>query len=231
MKALVLLFLLVLAPDADARCAPLGLRVTITTPANTTIPADGGIVVAAASGVDRDMTKGDVKQTGWRFRDGELLVEPTIDVIAPGLAVYRYPAAKGKLELEDDDHAVVATMAMTNDKPALLAAPRVKKIVSTKSLGRRGSTIVEVVLDGAAPATAVAIVAVGANGRSLSFGTVAAGQKLVIYEQQRCLLVSNGTIEPRAGERVTVFWVDAMGRKSPATKPIAITDTKSRAEK
>ena len=77
-------------------------------------------------------------------------------------------------------------------------------------------------LDGAPPKDVVAIVAVDAKGKAISWGRVS-GTKLHVYANQTCELVTPGTVEPKAGDKVTLFWVDHMGRKSPATRPIGIT--------
>jgi len=230
-KSLALVLVLALAPsEADAKCAPSSLQAAIATPAATVVPEGGGIVVAADVFFDGgNVADGDVSiQKGWKFRAGKLLVEATIDVIAPGLAVYRFPAMKDKVELEDDKHAVVATVMMTKDRVAVLDAPKLKKVVATKSLGRKGSTSVEVVLDGAVPATAVAIVAVDAKGKPITFGRVTQGEPLLVFARARCEVLTDGTVEPKAGEKITVFWLDAMGRMSPASKPIAITGAKTK---
>ena len=227
-KAAAMLLLLAFVPtDVDAKCAPSSLRASVVTPAGTVVTEEGGIVVAAVSFFDGgNISTGDVvQQKGWRFRHGNLLVEPTIEIIAPGLAVYRYPAVKDKLELEDDKHAVLATLTVTKDRVAVLAAPKVKKIVSTKSYGKRPSTSIEVALDGAAPTTAVAIVAVDAKGKAIAFGTLD-GTEVVVFSQQRCDTVADGTREPLSGEKISVFWLDATGRKSPASKPVAVTGLK-----
>jgi hypothetical protein len=223
-KALVALLVLTLAPAADAKCRAIPLSPVVLTPDHATLVVDGGIVVGAQSDPQReDMPEGDVVvQKGWRIKAGKDRVEPKIDSIAPGLAVYRLPATGDVLELEDAKQKRLVQVHVTKDTPAPLAAPAVTKIVATKITKRRTSTTVEVVLDGAAPKHAVAIVAVDAKGKAISWGRVSGG-KLYAYEHQTCKIVSPGTVEPKAGDKVTLFWVDVMGRKSPATKPIGIT--------
>lgn len=227
MRYLLILGALAVAPElVDAKCAPTGLRPEVLSPAGTLLAANDGIVVAAETSVDdRSLPDHDVAvQKDWRFRNGKNLVTPVIASIAPGLAVYRFPqGATGDIVLENATHEALVKAAPAKDSMPQLAAPKAKKIVATKTFGRRPTTLVEVTLDGDAPATAVALVAVGANGKPLSFGRVVEGQPLYVYVSRRCQIVTDGTVEPTAGQKVTLFWVDARGAKSPATKPITIS--------
>ena len=212
----VFLFLVALALPtgrADAKCAPSSLRPTVATPAGTQIPKTGGIVVLAEKFFDDGkVAKGDVTKR-WKPRSGATKIE----VLAPGLVVYR-----SALELVDGKQTV-AKFAAAATEPAVLDAPKVKAIVATKtSRGRKSSTEVEVTLDGAVPAGAVAIVAVDAKGKPMSFGRVEPNGKLYVYAQHRCEVLPDGTVEPKYGDTVTVFWVDAIGRPSPASKPIKL---------
>ena len=224
MKALAALVLLVLAPDADAKCRAIPLSPVVLTPDHSTLMVDGGIVVGAQSDfVREDFPDGNVVvQKGWRFRSGKTVAEPTIEIIAPGLAVYRHAATGGQLDLEDANQKRLVMAHVAKDTPGPLAAPKVTKLVARKVVSRRSTTTVEVVLDGAPPKDVVAIVAVDAKGKPISWSRVE-GPKLFVYRNQTCEMVSDGTVEPKAGEKVTLFWVDVMGRKSPATKPIGIT--------
>jgi hypothetical protein len=222
-KAIAALLLLALSPDADAKCRAIPLSPVVLTPDHATLAVDGGVVVGAQSDFNReDMPDGDVAvQKGWRFKAGKDTLEPKIEVIAPGLAVYRHGATGSVLELENGKQRLVQ-IHVAKDTPAPLAAPSVKKIVATKITKRRTNTHVEVVLDGEPPKGAVAIVAVDAKGKAISWGRVD-GTPVFAYKNQTCEIVPTGTIEPKVGTQVTLFWVDIMGRKSPASKPIGIT--------
>jgi len=81
-----------------------------------------------------------------------------------------------------------------------------------------------VTLDGPPPAGVVALVLADAKGKPRSFGLVAdAATEIQVYAHGRCGVVPNGTVESSIGDKVTLFWVDASGRKSPASKAMTIT--------
>ncbi|MBA3499454.1 MAG: hypothetical protein H0T65_03720, partial [Deltaproteobacteria bacterium] len=49
-----------------------------------------------------------------------------------------------------------------------------------------------------------------------------AGSVFYPYLQRDCLTLPNGTVPSKKGDKVTLFWVDAHGRKSAFTKPMTI---------
>lgn len=65
-------------------------------------------------------------------------------------------------------------------------------------------------------------------GQNLKENLQALHQRLVSkqYRRAECGVLANGTIETTPGEQVTVYRIDAAGRRSPATKPIPLTATK-----
>jgi hypothetical protein len=194
------------------------LRAAVATPAQTQIPKDGGIVVAAEKFFDDGRTPATDVTKRWKLKGAAAKV----DVLAPGLVVYRSADAKA-FELVDAKQKPIAKFARTATEPPKLEAPKVKAIVATKvSQGRKQTTEVEVTLDGAVPPGAVAIVAVSAAGKPMSFGLVDPKSKLHVFAQRRCEILPDGTVEPKYQDTVTVFWVDAIGRKSPASKPIKL---------
>jgi hypothetical protein len=222
-KALVLLSVLAVPLDASAKCAPSSLRAAVLTPKDSALAAGGGIVVAAESFFDDGhIAAGDVAvQKDWRFRSGKDRFVPKIDVIAPGLAVYRPNSTAGSIQLEDGKQTLLVTTRAAKDAPPVLGAPAVKQVISRQWRGRKPSTEVVVTLDGAAPATAVAIIAYDAKGKALSFGAVTKDE-LLVYSQHRCETLPDGTTEPAAKQRITLAWVDASGRVSPKSKPIVV---------
>jgi hypothetical protein len=63
-----------------------------------------------------------------------------------------------------------------------------------------------------------------AKGKARSFGVVSKDDKEVtVYAHPRCGVVPNDTVESKVGDRVTLFWVDASGRRSPASKAVTVT--------
>lgn len=227
-RAFALLAALVAPRIAAADCASVGLVTTVATPANATLPADGGVVVIATYDRHGSFAAGDrAVHPEWRLRDGAARVAPTIDAVAPGLAVYRLGARAGKpgpIELEDDHHAVVATVAHAEGKRAALAAPVVKALVYRAQLSRHGGTTVTATLDRPPPADAYALVIADAKGGGRSWTPVVPGAlDQTPYAHEGCAALPNGTVGSVPGDKVVLFWVDAGGRRSAASAPIAVT--------
>ena len=121
----------------------------------------------------------------------------------------------------DGKHALLVTTRVAKDVPPTLGAPVVKQVISKQWRGRKPATDVVVVLGGAAPATAVAIIAYDAKGKAMSFGAVTKDE-LVVYSQHRCETLPNGTVEPAPKQRITLAWVDENGRVSAKSKPVTV---------
>jgi len=213
--------LLALTPTtAAADCAMWGLAPKVMN-ADLGVPQDGGILVVAAALQQGALDKGDVAvQPGWRFRGAKGLVKPSIEPLAPGLAVYRLPTT-GAVVLEDTKHAVVAQATGLTEPRARLATPKVASIRFESSLGRHSATTVTVTLDGAPPAGAVVLVVADGKGVPRSWGYVTSST-VTAYSSGDCHALPNGTVLSQAGDQVSVFFVDNTGRKSGASKLITI---------
>ena len=220
---LALLAVLALTAQAHADCAVTGLEPHVLTPPNTVVPGDGGIVVGAMTAARGKLDPGDAAmQPGWRLRVGSDMIKPPIASIAPGLAVYRVAVANAyDAKLEDDQRAVIATVKPARRGGDALAVPRIKRIWYVEQHSRRGGSAVTLELDGDSPAGAVALVLADARGTARSW-TVAGGTTLSPFSSPDCAALPNGTIPSKAGDKVTLFWLGADGRVSPATKPLAI---------
>jgi hypothetical protein len=211
---------------AAADCAMWGLAPRVMNP-DAEVPTDGGLVVAAVPLAGGPLDKGDVAvQPSWRWRGGKGLVRPSIEMLAPGLAVYRLPAGPlGAIVIEDAKHAVVAKASAVAARRDRLAAPKVASIHHDSHLGRRSRTQVTVTLDGAPPAGTAVLVLADAKGVPRSWGGVGAASTVTVYLSGDCLALPNGTLPSQPGEQVSVFFVDNLGRKSEASKPITIATT------
>lgn len=212
-----------LTTSAGADCAVSGLEARVLTPAATVVPVDGGIVVGAFNASRGKLDPGDAAVLpGWRLRVGNDVVKPQIKQIAPGLAIYRVAVANAfDAKLEDDQHAVVATVKPARRGGDPLAAPAIKRISFVDQHNRHSSTRVTVELAGDAPAGAIALVLADAKGAPRSW-TVAGGTTLSVFATSDCAVLPNGTVPSKAGDKVTLFWLGADGRVSPATKPLVI---------
>jgi hypothetical protein len=218
---LALAALVASSAPADAKCAMGHLAPRVLTKQAF---AGSGIVVATEQ-VDYDVEdKGDAMQPTWQLEVGGAKSAPKIDMLAPGLAVYRLPAAGGDASLVAGTK-VIAKVTLLRGQPKQLVAPKVKSIVHNKTIGRRSSAFTTVTLDGPPPENMVALVLADAKGKARSFGMVvdAGAVQLDVYAHSRCGVVPNDTIESKIGDTVTLFWVDASGRVSPATAAIKVT--------
>ncbi|CAN5922569.1 hypothetical protein BH11MYX3_BH11MYX3_08710 [soil metagenome] len=216
--------LLASSAPASAKCAMSHLRPKVITTAPV---ASGGGILVATEQVSYDVSdRGDATQPTWRFAGTQ--TAPTIDIIAPGLAVYRLPAGARSVKLVAGK-TTIATAATSTAKPATLAAPKVRSIRHDQSLGRRASAFTRVTLDGAVPAGMVALVLADAKGTPRSFGLIErdpAATEITVYAHSRCGVVPNNTIESSIGDKVTLMWVDQSGRVSPASKVVTVTGAK-----
>jgi hypothetical protein len=221
--AVVVAALALPARPATADCAFSGLSAKVVTPANTIVPGDGGIVVAAVADLHGTLSQGDeAVHPGWRLRIGSDVLAPPIEVIAPGLAIYRVAVANAfKVELETDKHEVVGTVRPARGSGDPLAVPQLKRAWFESNDGRHGHERVGVELVGAVPATAVALVVADTKGTPKSW-TLLDGGPLYPYRSASCVALPNGTIGTHAGDTITLFWVDAGGRRSAASKPIKV---------
>lgn len=204
-----------------ARCARMNQQPVVFT-AETVVTADGGIVVGTREVQWDQKDKGEAVQKSWRLRAGGRVLTPSIDVIAPGLAVYRLPAKLAAAVLVDGKK-VVAKVKLA-DKLATIDAPKVVSIVHTQRMGRRSSVDVVVNLDGTAPPGVVALVLVDATGKARSWGeAMYHEERIPVFNQSSCGVLPNGTVASVPGDEVTLFWVDMAGRVSPPSKPVVIT--------
>lgn len=221
MKCLVALCWL-LSSSVHADCAVMGLAPKVVSAPDTITPADGGVVVAAVSEERGSLDPGDpAVQSSWRMRIGADLIKPPIDMIAPGLAVYRIAAANTfKVELVDGKQQVLASVRTKRSSGDPTPAPKIKRAWFVERHSRHGGAAVTVELEDA-PAGMIALVLADDKGKPRSW-TLAGGTVLSPYAQADCAPLPNGTVPSKAGDKITLFWVDAMGRASLASKPITV---------
>ncbi len=207
---------------AHALCVRVAQHPTVLNDA-VAAPPEGGLVVSTTvDGVGPD--EGEALQPTWQFKTSTGSEKPDMVALAPGLVLYRLPPSVTAAELHDGTKAR-ATVTSVSGKIAELAAPSVSTIRHTTRRGLRGNfASVQVALRTPVPTDALALVVFSANGkRARSFASVSGGATdVVVYAQQRCSALPNGTVESKVGERVTVRWVDKFGRLSAPSKPIKI---------
>jgi len=114
-----------LAPRVvDATCAVQTANAHVLTAANTVIEDGGGVLVMSTGFPDRQRDV--AAQPGWRFVAGGKRVKPTIDVLAPGLDVYRLPdSTASELVLETETHErLVVIRRYRRSRPCISRPPR-----------------------------------------------------------------------------------------------------------
>lgn len=224
-RALLVVAALAVAPKSAAGdCASAPLRAQVVTTAGAQIPSDGGILVATSYTTGAMVPKAeDPVQPGWRLR-GKKLLAPKIDLLAPGLAVYRVVFdGKATIELENDAHEVLVNVTPSTAKTTALPAPKLKSVVFTAQMARHSSQFAAATLAEDPPVGAAALVLVNAKGQATSWGSVAAGRVQTPYAHNDCAMLPNGSSAPIVGETVTMFWVASDGRRSEPSKPIKVT--------
>lgn len=232
MRALVgLVVLSLMVVDAHGKCPMWGLQVEIKTGSDTSLPATGAIVVAAVPTPGDLGLEGDVAvQRDWKLRVGTAPLAPEIELVAPGLALYKVPGAdqlRTPVDIELVDKAGTRKLLAKLDPTARFQrpfeAPEARRIAwSRVQKGRRALSRVTVTLERAAPAGALALVLVDAKGKPRSWGVPGGTTTVQVFEQGRCRTLPAGTVETRPRDRVRLFWIDASGRKSALSRAFVV---------
>jgi hypothetical protein len=242
MRALAAIAAVAIASPAVAMPCPVsGLEAKVMTPADAVIEDGGGIIVRAVTGANYDPKSHDVLHpASWRLVDGrardaigarasERAGGLIVEVVAPGLAVYRVPAGSGAVSLVDGDRTLVTVQRSPDRDASLLPAPMPVWIGwSQDRHAFRGMRAVRIFarLIGPAPRGAVAMVAFGADGKARSWGDVSANATdvVVFASPGPCQFPAEGVVESRPGEQITVAWLDASGRLSARSAPVEIVE-------
>lgn len=158
----------------------------------------------------------------WKFKlANKRVIAPKVKLIAPGLVVVRLPDGVPAGVLVEGDKRIAELDAIDKNEP-LLDEPEVRAVVMSTSSGKSPATKLTVELVGSPPRTAVAVVLANAAGDPMTFGMIDPREPLVAFEKKECTILAPGTIEPRIGQKVKVFWVDQFGRVSPRSEPMKI---------
>jgi len=231
------------APSApvQAKCAPTLLAPQLLTHPADTIPAGGGVLVgyihsrdddaAAARGADPAVN------ADWKMTVAKRRVAPRIEVLAPGLAVYRPGAIRGArptaLTLRDGKGKKLGAFSARGRAAAFaLSAPTVTSattVTTTVDYGRYQGTkeIATVVVD-AIPRGAVALIAYRTSGTTpvaIAWARVEASSKpaIEIYATPgRCGTEPDGLSAPTTGESIVVAWVDQFGQRTSMSAPVRV---------
>ncbi len=213
----------------------------VLTTRNTFLPTDGGILVGWTYDTNAVPTpSGDASdQPTWRMIANKKSVKDKAKIkltriaLAPGLSMYRLPAAVGKLTLTNGKGKVLGTFSddPTAD-PNTMPAPALASIQLSSTPNFRGSSQhVQANISAAPPAQAVAVIVyvVGktkAAPVAVSFvripDTHDTLMNIEVFEDAgHCGILQPGSRSPLAQEKVALAWVDAFGRLSPRSAAVA----------
>lgn len=185
------------------------------------VVADGGLVVIEISRMSDGKLEKDVSK--WQTRAGKLAALE-LTAVAPGLSIAKPP--KGAIAFTIESSGKVKGRAKLLAKaPALLPAPSIAAIRSGSSTGKHVTRFVTVELATPAPKGAIAMVVVDAKGTALSWGLTGdnAAQVVVYSTEGGCVTrFPNGTQIAQPGDKITAFWIDATGRRSPASAAVVV---------
>jgi hypothetical protein len=228
--ALALVALLATHDIAAAKCAMPSVGSAVLSSTGAKLAAGGGILVGSQTtfGSNAVGAENAINKT-WRFSDGTKQYEPVLVTLAPGLVVYQPPTGvTGALKLVDGK-TERATLEVTADAPALLAAPDLRSVVRTEVPVRYGGSRFEVTATfkaGAPKGTvAVVVLAVTKQGNvARSWTSISEGAKSgqVAGTAGRCDPGVPGEVISKVGEKVVLAWVDASGRLGAMSKPIVV---------
>ncbi|MBA2543644.1 MAG: hypothetical protein H0V17_28640 [Deltaproteobacteria bacterium] len=201
-------------------CPMFGLALEVLRP-QADVAADGGLVVAEVPRMADKAQAPDFSK--WQVR-GAKLGAPDSLAIAPGLRIIRPPAGAASFTLEVAGK-VKGKARVAKAPPPTLPAPAISRVVSGSTTSKHVTRYVTVFPTQAAPKGAIALVLVDAKGKPISWGRTGDGaDRVVVYSTEGgCVTTfSNGTEIAQPGERVTAFWIDSTGRRSPASAPITV---------
>jgi hypothetical protein len=220
----------VVGATASAQAGPckyhhdLGFLPAVLTPDHVILDPDGGVVVAAESvrldrAVDADPTLQD-----WRFSDGAHDVIGKRTVIAPGLIVTAPVGLGDALVFQNPDGSRVRQIRYHSAAGrAALPSPQVESVIySNTNLGIMRRELTTAKLAAPPPAGVVALVVyAGSTPRSW---VAIDGQRVdvAVYAVDDCVRQIPGTIPTRAGDRVTLAWVDRTGHVSAHTAAMVV---------
>ena len=219
-----------LAPRVvDATCAVANPKPFVLTPPNTVIEDGGGVLVMSTGYPERDRDV--AAEPTWGFVAAGKRFKPTIDVLAPGLDLYRLPESSAtEVVLESGTHARIVAVRRSGVRDATrLPAPVVQSIDTVEDFTdpRFESVVTTVHLPTPAPAGAAMLVIYRVDDRGvrkpIAFGAVRDGDReVIVYHSGHCTVEPIGTELPAAGTRAVVAWIDRSGRASAPSKAIDV---------
>lgn len=221
---------LAVVPRASAICAVTEAGDTLITPAAAFLPRDGGILVGWENAPENKPAN---QSISWTVTTGTKPVDLVRETLAPGLIVLRPPADTDVLRISTGTTELARYTRDPNAAAFTPGAPKASKLVMTSQPARYDGwyRTVTTTLAAPVPGDAVAMITYATRKKkrvAISFALVVPGNDTAIAfaDPGRCSFNPPGMVPPKAGEKVTLVWVDAFGRLSKPSAPIAMTEIK-----
>lgn len=222
-----------------AKCAPTLLVAQVLTHSADVIPTGGGVLVGYTYSTDDEGSRrGDpAVNADWTMTVAKRRVAPRIEVLAPGLAVYRPGAIRGArpaaITLRDGKGKKLGSFSARGRlTAAALPAPIVTSATSVTTsvdYGRyQGMQQTATVVVDAIPAGAAALVAYTTSSTTpvaIAWARVDASSKpsIEIYSTPgRCGTEPDGLVAPSRSETIVLAWVDRFGQRSAVSAPVKV---------
>ena len=212
-------------PCPQMNLVPEVLQALPDKPSPTEVTADGGLVIVEMPRAWDGGKKPDPDTSKWQVRAGGKATKPELTAIAPGMWLVKTPAGATTFSLEDSGKKAKGRGRVAGKAPAPLPAPAIRAVVSGDTKAHHVTRFVGVELMAKAPKSAQAMVLVDAKGQPLSWGLTWDGaDRLTVYSTQSGCVTTfpNGTVIAQPGDKVTAFWVDSTGRRSPDSAPVIV---------
>ncbi len=211
-------------PCPQMSLVPEVLQALPSQSAEAQLTADGGLVVIEMSRAWGGKTPS-VDTSKWQVRAGGKLTKPDLIAIAPGMWLVKPPVGATAYAIEDDNKKSKGRGRMVAKGPTPLPQPSINMVTSGATTSKHITRFVRVDLTAKAPKGAVAMVLVDAKGAAMSWGLTwdGADSAMVYSTQGGCVSqFPNGTQIAQPGDKVTAFWVDSAGRRSPESAPVIV---------
>lgn len=205
----------------------VGFVPAVLTPDGATLDQAGGVVVAAEGTRLQNASPQDPTPQDWRFAAGKDDAVGTRTVIAPGLVVVKPAKTAADLAFENADRSHVRDLHYKETRtPATPVAPVVDSVTySNHDLPLMTRELTMAKLHDPPPAGAVALV-VYAGDKPSSWlqitDEIAKIRDLPVWGSADCTNDIPGTIATRAGDKISLAWLDATGHLSPKSNVITV---------
>jgi len=216
-----------IVPSADALCIAMEAGDVLASPVAAVLPGDGGILVRW---MPVSEVKAENQSSGWKVAAEGTSVAVARIQLAPGLTVLR-PAAGTAMLTVSSGTTEIARLTRDATLPAFTAAaPTPTKLALTTQRARYSGYFrtVSATLSAPVPDDAIGVITYATRKKkrvAISFALVERGKLSVATfgDPGRCSFGPPGADAPKTGEKVTLVWVDAFGRLSKPSAPIAMT--------